>query len=250
MMSSKLARAICNLFVAAAVPASLSAQIAEGGIARDAARGTPYECLHVALLDSAGKAIAHTVTDSAGRFLLEAPRPGAYRVQFNVFHWEPLAGPVDTLREGDFKQRAYPLAFANMLTPDSAFGGAEVHGYQERGKLFDKYLRDQESDSGWRSRQPVPGTRDLSFPAGLPTPLGESNVIGQFIVDPNGRARRDSWSAIVAPRADFENLVRNSIPEWRWKPARNRGQPVCELALDVIHFFRDAHGQAVWFEIR
>jgi hypothetical protein len=248
-MSSTLTRALCALLIAAVVPPSISAQMVEAGIARDVARGTPYECLHVALLDSAGKAIAHTVTDSAGRFLLEAPRPGVYRVQFDVFHWEPLVVPVDTLREGVFKQRAYPLAFSNMRVPDSAFGGPEVHGFQERYKLFDKYLRDQESDSGWRSRQALPGKIRLHFQEGMPAPLGESNVVGRFIVDSTGKARGETWYAIAAPRPDFERLVANSIPEWRWKPARNRGQPVCELAFDVIHFFRDAHGQAVWFEV-
>lgn len=248
-MSSKLARALCNLFVAAAVPASLSAQMVEAGVARDPARGTPYECLHVALLDSAGKAIAHTVTDSAGRFLLEAPRPGAYRVQFDVFHWEPLVGPVDTLKEGDFRQRAYPLAFTNLRAPDSAFGGAEVHGFQERYKRFDKYLRDQESDSGWRSRQARHETLRLHYQEGMPHPLGEGNVVAQFIVEPSGKARRDTWHVLGAQRPDFERLVANSLPDWRWTPARNRGQPVCELAFDVIHFFRDDHGQAVWFEV-
>jgi len=249
-MSRTFTRGLRMLALASLVPVCLSAQMVEGGVAREASSGAPYECLHVALLDSTGQAISHTVTDSAGRFLLEVPRPGVYRVQFNVFRWEPLVGPIDTLKEGDFKQRAYSLAFRNMLQPDSGFGGPDVHGYQERGKLFDRYLRDQESDSGWRSRKSIPGGRDLRIQEGHPLPLGEGNVVGELIVDATGRARPETWHPIAVSRVDFERLVANSIPEWRWMPARNRGQPVCELSLDVIHFFRDAHGQAVEFEVR
>jgi hypothetical protein len=62
-----------------------------------------------------------TVTDSAGRFQLEAPRPGAYRVQFQIYRWEPLVGPLDTLTEGSFKQRMYPLSFNDMLGQDSSW---------------------------------------------------------------------------------------------------------------------------------
>ena len=58
--------------VASLVPAHLSAQLVEAGIARDAKRGTPLECLHVALLDSKGRAVGHTVTDATGQFQLEA----------------------------------------------------------------------------------------------------------------------------------------------------------------------------------
>ncbi len=249
-MNSTLARALHALLIAAVVPASLSAQTVEAGIARDAARGTPYECLHVALLDTSGKAIAHTVTDSAGRFLLEAPRPGVYRVQFNVFHWEPLAGPLDTLKEGDFKQRAYPLAFKNMLSPDSAFGGPEVKGYQERYKLFDSYLRTQESDSGWRSRETLPGPLGVKYPDSHVGLYREGNVFGQVIVDSSGQAPRQTWHTIAATEPQFADAVVRAIPEWRWKPARNHGQPVCELTFDVVHFFHDVHGLGIWFETR
>jgi len=158
------------VLLASLVPTSLSAQIVEAGIVRDAVRGAPYECLHVALLDSAGKAIAHTVTDSAGRFLLEAPRPGAYRVQFNVFLWEPLAGPVDTLKEGDSRQRAYPLAFRNMLAPDSTAlprrpdGQSDGQEYRRRYQVLQAYAREQESDSGWRSRSAIPRPINLRYP--------------------------------------------------------------------------------------
>lgn len=102
--------------VALCWPALLAAQT-EGGVARDAKSGAPLECLHVALVDSTNRAVAHTVTDATGQFQLEAPRPGPYRVRFELFGWEPLGGPLDTLADGDLKQRRYPLDFVNLLMP-------------------------------------------------------------------------------------------------------------------------------------
>ena len=62
-------------------------------------------------LDSADRAVAHSVTDSAGTFVLVAPAAGVYRVGFEIFGWERLVGPVDTLRDGELRERVYPLTF-------------------------------------------------------------------------------------------------------------------------------------------
>ena len=70
---------------------------AESGVARDARSSAPLRCLHVSLIDSTDRAVAHAVTDSAGTFVLVAPSPGIYRVGFEIFGWERLVGPVDTL---------------------------------------------------------------------------------------------------------------------------------------------------------
>jgi hypothetical protein len=253
-MYSRLA--ISAFLLSSLVPTSLSAQIVEAGIVRDAVRGAPYECLHVALLDSAGKAIAHTVTDSAGRFLLEAPRPGAYRVQFNVFLWEPLAGPVDTLKEGDSRQRAYPLAFRNMLAPDSTAlprrpdGQSDGQEYRRRYQVLQAYAREQESDSGWRSRSAIPRPINLRYPDWLRRSGVDGSVLGEFIVDSTGTTRPGSWHAIAATHPDFEAAVVRSIPEWRWRPARIHGAPVCELTFDFIQFTRDGGVAQIWLATR
>jgi hypothetical protein len=251
-MSSTLARTFYTLLIATAVPASLSAQPVEAGVARDVKHDTPYECLHVALLDSSGKAVAHTVTDSAGQFFLEAPRPGAYRVQFTVFHWEPLVGPVDTLAEADFRQRAYPLAFENMLVADSAYLGHRDVKKEDRQRYTRLYglLREQEGDSGWRSREPIPKRMDLRYPDALRRSGIEGGVVGQFIVDSTGTTRPNSWHAIAVTHPDFEKAVVKSIPDWRWKPARNRGSAVCELTFDFISFSRDGNLGRIVLETR
>ena len=102
------------------------AQPVMAGVARDANLGKPLQCLHVALIDSTGRSVVHAVTDSAGEFTLEAPRPGPYSVQFIVQGWERLGGPVDTLTESDFRQRVYPLAITNILVRDPSRGPVPV----------------------------------------------------------------------------------------------------------------------------
>lgn len=82
-MTTSRAAAFLALLALLALPArALTQQPAEAGLARDAATREPLECLHVALVDSAERAVAHGVTDSAGMFVLVAPGPGAFSVRF------------------------------------------------------------------------------------------------------------------------------------------------------------------------
>jgi hypothetical protein len=227
-----------------------SAQMVEAGITRDAKLGMPLECLHVALLDSTGRAVAHTVTDSAGRFQLEATTPGAYRVQFLVHGWEPLAGPVDTLAEGSFKQRIYPLAFANILVLDTVFvrpvNEMTSQERRERSRRYEAYLRRLESDSGWRSRRVVPQGIELAYPDRLRREGVDGTVLAYFIVDSTGRARPQSWRTLSATDPGYENAVRSSLPRSRWKPALRAGHASCELTLDFARFYsKDGVGHIV-----
>jgi hypothetical protein len=229
--------------LACLVPANLSAQLVEAGIARDAKRGTPLECLHVALLDSAGRAVQHTVTDSTGQFLLEAPRPGKYRVQFLIYRWEPLVGPVDTLAEGAFKHRVYPLTFANMLVADTATvsqqGAAAKGNTRERVREIDDLLRADESYAGWRSRRAMRFSSGLKYPPDLFMNSVGGSVLARFIVDRTGFARDNSWVTLFASHPQFEEAVRSKLSDARWMPAQNAGQAVCELVMDYTRFYME-----------
>jgi hypothetical protein len=227
--------------LASLAPARLSAQLVEAGVARDAKLGTPLVCLHVALLDSAGKAIQHTVTDSTGQFLLEAPRPGKYRVQFAIYRWEPLVGPVDTLAEGAFKHRVYPLTFANMLIADTSSvrqqGAAAKRDSREKVQEIDDLLRAGESYSGWQSRRAMRFSYGLKYPEELFLKGVGGSVLGRFIVEPTGLARKDSWVTLFASNPQFEDAVKSKLPDARWMPAQNAGEPVCELVMDYTRFY-------------
>ena len=248
-MSLRLARVLCALFVA--IPATLSAQSFESGTARDGERGTPYECLHVALLDSSGKPIDHTVTDSAGQFVFQIPRPGVYRVKFIVQHWESLFGPVDTLKEGDFRERGYALDFKTKIERDTDATDPRWRGDRRLWKLPAGYRRKQESDSGWTNHDVVLPYASIHYPDGFGISDVEGSLVGQFIIDSTGNTRRESWRTIASTHPEFEKGVVKSIPKWRWKPAQNHGQPVCDLVFDLMRFGRDDRGgRTVWLETR
>jgi len=115
-------------------------------------------------------------------------------------------------------------------------------------------MRAQESDSGWRSREAIPRPAGLLYPANLRQSGIAGSVVGQFIVDSTGRTRRESWHSIAVTHPDFETAVVKSIPEWRWKPARLHGKPVCELTFDLIQFYlegdRDDNIARIWLQTR
>jgi hypothetical protein len=236
--------------LACLAPARLPAQMVEAGVARDAKSGTPLACLHVALLDSAGKAIQHTVTDSTGQFLLEAPHPGKYRVQFVIYRWEPLVGPVDALTEGAFKHRVYPLTFANMLIADTASvrqqGASAKNESKEKVREIDDLLRADESYGGWQSRRAMRFSYGMKYPEDLFLKGVGGSVLARFIVDPTGLARKDSWVTLFASNPEFEEAVKSKLPDARWMPAQNAGQPVCELVMDFTRFYtQDKQGNIV-----
>ena len=228
----------CTLLLASLTGVRASAQPVQAGIARDAKRGRPLECLHVVLLDSADKAIAHTVTDSAGRFYLEAPRTGAYRVQFRIPQWEPLTGPLDTLGAVEFKQRVYPLTFANIVGFDSSAGADTLTEAERRRRntiAFER-LRASDAGSGWSDRRPVPTQSGVQYPTERRRTGTPGRVLARFIVDSTGTTRPSSWEVVSASDEEFAYAMKRALRAWKWEPARNAGRPVCALTLDYTTF--------------
>jgi hypothetical protein len=230
------------LLVAALGATRASAQPTMAGVARDANLGTPLQCLHVAMLDSAGNAVAHTVTDSAGEFMLEAKRPGVYRVEFIIPGWEHLSSLPDTLTESDFHQHQYPLTFTKMTGVDSVLGlmprmRTEGLTPEERERM--EADRRREAESAWSSVRVMPMQTGLRYPNHLREKGIGGYVLAQFVVDSTGKARRETWQLVHATHADFETARRSSLAEQRWTPARNGDKHVCELVRDYTRFFTE-----------
>ena len=243
-------------------PAIAPAQMAEGGVARDAKTGAPLECLHVVLADSANRAVAHTVTDAAGQFMLEATRPGTYRVRFEIFGWESLSGPLDTLAEGSFKQRRYPLDFEGILLPkdlprrtvlDSAESVRAQHDRQERDayKRFFDELKSRVDSGAWRSRVIIPdSTLKLNYPREMFRRGLQGYLVAQVIIDSTGKARDDTWQPLRVAHPDFEKAVHSVLVDMRWHPAMLDGHPSCELTRNVVQFSLDFSSPSVkWAHI-
>jgi hypothetical protein len=202
-------------------PAALGAQPpAASGIARDARLGTPLACLHVVLIDAGERAVAHTVTDSAGTFVLVAPGPGVYRVGFELFGWERLLGPADSLREGEMRERGYPLEFGEA---------------PERDGVTAAELRRRE-DASWRSAVATTPDADIRFPRALRGSGSSGNVVAQYVVDANGRVRADSWRPVAATHPEFLAALRAHTPAMRYEPARLEGRAVCQLVRNHVRF--------------
>ena len=221
-----VARAVRAVAVLSLLPTSvaIAQPPAESGIARDARLGTPLSCLHVSLIDSTDRAVAHTVTDSSGTFVLVAPEPGVFRVGFELFGWERLVGPVDTLRAGDMRERVYPLEFTQLLRSE---GGAP-------GDLMVALRRREGTE--WRSAEAANPDAPLRYPKAMAASRTSGGVVAQYVVDETGRVRADSWRPIEFTNAEFLGALRAHVPAMRYQPARLDGRPVCQLMRNQVKF--------------
>ena len=198
---------------------------AESGVARDARSGAPLRCLHVMLVDSTDQAVAHTVTDSAGTFVIVAPIAGVYRVGFEIFGWERLVGPVDTLHDGELRERAYPLAFTVELHGDSLTPGGDLIAV----------LRHRESDA-WHSASVATPDVAIRYPKRMALMRLSGDVVAQYVVNEQGRVPGDSWHPLTFTNEDFLTALRAHLPTMRYQPARLAGHPVCELVRNRVAF--------------
>ncbi len=193
---------------------------AESGIARDGRGSAPLACLHVMLIDARDNPVAHTVTDSAGTFVLVAPGPGVYRVGFEIFGWERLLGPADTLRDGEMRERVYPLEFGQEP------GGDEQPAAELRRR----------EDTTWRSAVAATPDADIRFPRTLRGSGTSGTVVAQYVVDVTGRVRADSWRPIATSHPEFLAALRAHAPAMRYEPARLEGRAVCQLVRNHVRF--------------
>jgi hypothetical protein len=194
---------------------------AESGIARDGKLGTPLACLHVELLDADQRAVAHTVTDSAGTFVLVAPAAGIYRVGFGLVGWERLEGPLDTLRDGEMRERAYPLTFGEAPSVTAPASVAQAGG---------------RTDAGWKGAVATTPDADIRFPIAMRRSGKPGSVVAQYVVDVTGRVRADSWRVIAFTHPEYLAALRAHVPAMRYQPARLDGHPVCQLVRNQVRF--------------
>jgi hypothetical protein len=197
---------------------------AESGIARDAKLRAPLECLHVALVDDGDRAVAHTVTDAQGMFVLVAPEPGVYRVRFEIFGWETLVGPPDTLAAGALREREYPLAFTNALRSDGVTPSAFIDALRRR------------EGTAFQSASAMTPDGPIRYPARMIAAGASGGAVAQYIVTERGTVRSDSWRPIDFTHEDFLGALRALVPAMRYRPAKLDGQPVCQLIRNNAKF--------------
>jgi hypothetical protein len=213
-------------------PACLAAQPpAMSGVVHHAATGKPIECLHVALADSLGRTVAHTVTDASGTFVAIAPDTGTYRVMFVIRGLDPMQGPLQHLTQSVVTEQEYAVSFDDLLALD----------------LVRRPPQPSTDLGEWRSAETVGGR--AQWIGRRPATQGEGayastrstdqqRVAAEFIVDSTGRPRGSSWRTIASSNPSIVQEARTTHLRQRYEPARIGPQPVCELVLAEVRRFR------------
>jgi hypothetical protein len=213
-----------------ALPVTASGQPpAMSGLARHRLDGKPIECLHVALADSLDRTVAHTVTDSAGMFVLVAPDTGSFRVEFDMPGLEPLTGPLVRLAAGEMNEQEYPLSFDRRIP-----GELELIGRATR-------RRDGVDLGDWHPVDFSMGGRTVSesqLVDATNRAVDVKRLVAQFIVDTTGRPRANSWRTIANSDASMLTGVRAQYLARHYVPARIGEQRVCQLVMTQWKFFR------------
>jgi len=230
------------LLVALSVPA-LGQPPAMSGLVRHRVDGMPIECLHVALADSLDRTVAHTVTDSAGMFVLVAPDTGSFRVQFEVGGAEPLTGPLTRLAAGELNEQEYPLSFDRKIGGEFELLSAS----SRRPHIVD--LADWHPVQPDLADMPV-GTRRVS-PGEMAQATGNAidvkRLVAQYIVDENGRPRASSWRTIAASDGTVLTRARATLLARHYVPARIGEQRVCQLVMMEYHSFNQGRERPLKF---
>ena len=226
-----------------ALPATtLGQQPAMSGLVRHRMTGQPIECLHVALADSLDRTVAHTVTDSAGMFVLVAPDTGSFRVQFEVGGAEPLTGPLTHLAAGQMNEQEYPLSFDRRIS-----GEFDLASSPRKAKAVD--LADwhpAELDFGGApagARRAFPG--EMAQAAG--TAADVKRLVAQYVIDETGRPRASSWRTIASTDGTVLTRGRQLLLDRHYVPARIGEQRVCQLVMMEFHTFNQGRERPLKF---
>lgn len=216
---------------------------AMSGLVRHRTTGQPIECLHVALADSLDRTVAHTVTDSAGMFVLVAPDTGSYRVQFDVPGAEPLTGPLTRLVAGAMSEQEYPLSFDRRIS-----GELELLPSSSRGSkivdLADWHPVQQDlADMPAGSRRASPSEMTQA----TTNAVDVKRLVAQFVIDENGRPRASSWRTITSSDGTVLTRARAAFLARHYVPARIGEQRVCQLVMMEYHSFNQGRERPLKF---
>ena len=216
---------------------------AMSGLVRHRTTGQPIECLHVALADSLDRTVAHSVTDSAGMFVLVAPDTGSYRVQFDVPGAEPLTGPLTRLAAGVMNEQEYPLSFDRRIS-----GELELVPSSSRGsKIVDLAdwhpVQSDLADMPAGSRRATPG----EMAQATTNAVDVKRLVAQFVIDENGRPRASSWRTITSSDGTVLTRARTTFLARHYVPARIGEQRVCQLVMMEYHSFNQGRERPLKF---
>ena len=149
-------------------------------------------------------------TDTAGIFSIEVPRAGRYRLAFEVFPNQKVAGDTVAVGVSGFVQRRYLLSV-------------------QREPVFLELQVDKQPE-------PKPGNPQPLYPPTLRVRQTEGEVMVRFIISKAGRVEPKSIEIVRSTHPLFSTAVRMALLKMEFTPGEYRGQPVRVAVSQPFHF--------------
>jgi hypothetical protein len=207
------------------------------GLATDADSHAPLGCARVTLEDSVQNVVASDRTSRAGTFVLNAPRPGTYRVSVETHGWAPVYGPAEPATAGEQKQAQLAVRFSEqLLTSRSGMDQAEFRHASLAAVSTPAFGRGARATSAPVVSAVTLGGSETTPVLGIIGAAPTGNSVVQFVVDSTGHV--DTASVQLPPETGKAAIasVRSVLPRVRFSPARAAGTPVCELLRMQVSF--------------
>jgi hypothetical protein len=208
--AAMLRRSCLVMLLASAAP--LSAQGYIGGFVLDSATKAPIPCTVVALLDTAGHAVARQVTIDNGAFQFDAPPHGTYRLAFALWDFETLLAASEELDPTTEHARTYALN-CRMVT-DAARRPSRAQYPDSASDAPPKPLLGQGNVPELTSALRNSGQRDFS-------------ATFDVLVDSTGKAVPSSVKVTSSTDPRYGEVIEKFLKGAKFKPARLDHHPVC-----------------------
>lgn len=213
------------------------------GRALDADSKSPLACARVALEDSAQNVVDRGRTGATGAFVLQAPRPGTYRVRVEARGWAPVYGPFELAKADDEKQREYFVRFTEQLLMMRGMEATDIQHARPTAIATEPIGARQggkQASAGVASSSAIQsvsiGGSEMTPVLGIIGRVSPMTTWLQFTVDSTGRV--DTPSILLPPDApaNAKAEVMSVLPRVRFSPAREAGAPTCELLRMQVNF--------------
>ena len=201
------------------------------GRALDADSKKPLSCVRVALEDSAQNIVEYGRADLRGEFMLRPPIPGTYRVRMDAHGWMPSRGPETLALTGEEKQEQYLVSFTEQtLMTRPSFGPLEF----EPPRPISVRVESGASTSIVQGVQ-LGGSESMPILGIVTTRVPPGTSWMQVAVDTAGRVDPASLH-LSGGSASAVTAVTAALSRMRFSPAKERGQPVCEMMRMQVNF--------------
>lgn len=234
MLSRRQSALVCALTALPVLPAVLAAQTVMGRVV-DSATHRPVVGLTVRLVATVDSArdtvVASAQTAPDGAFLLEAPKPGTYRVRLGEAH----LGPPLTLATADAEDQ-HEYVLGAVAPPLAASRYHVLHG-----AALDSALATQtpllvcQVDT---KAAIVPGTVTALFPSDLRGRGRTGSLLAEFVVDTLAHLETATLRISRSPETDeaFVAPVAQGLTKARFTPAATDGRKVRQLMFVPVTF--------------